>query len=164
MPPGTVAGRVRDAVRQKYCLHTDCVVCAGTTDSIAAFLASGAQEEGEAVTSLGSTLAIKMLSSKRVDAVEHGVYSHRLGDMWLVGGASNTGGAVLRQYFTDEEIRTLTDRMQHEAPSQLNYYPLASPGERFPFNDPLYQPRLEPRPADDALFLQGRQVIEWVLR
>lgn len=30
--------------------------------------------------------------------------SHRLGDMWLVGGASNTGGAILRTLFTDEQV------------------------------------------------------------
>lgn len=34
----------------------DCVIVGGTTDSIAAFLASGASEPGQAVTSLGSTL------------------------------------------------------------------------------------------------------------
>lgn len=33
--------------------------------------------------------------------------------------------------------------------------PLAAPGERFPVNDPGLQPRLEPRPADDAVFLQA---------
>ena len=29
---------------------------------------------------------------------EHGVYSHRLGDRWLVGGASNSGGKALLRY------------------------------------------------------------------
>ena len=53
--------------------------CVGTTDSIAAFLASGAAGVGEAVTSLGSTLAIKLLSAQPVDDSRYGVYSHRLG-------------------------------------------------------------------------------------
>jgi hypothetical protein len=44
---------------------------------------------GDAVTSLGSTLAIKMLSAVPVDDSSRGVYSHRLGDLWLAGGASN---------------------------------------------------------------------------
>lgn len=66
-------------------------MCAGTTDSIAAFLAAGVDAPGQAVTSLGSTLAIKLLSETRVDDARYGVYSHRLGDSWLVGGASNTG-------------------------------------------------------------------------
>jgi len=32
---------------------------------------------------------------------------------------------------------------------------LPAAGERFPISDPDLQPRLTPRPADDALFLQG---------
>ena len=57
---------------------------AGTTDSIAAFLASGASKAGQAVTSLGSTLAIKMLSTTPVEDNKRGIYSHRLGSQWLV--------------------------------------------------------------------------------
>lgn len=55
----------------------------GTTDSIAAFLASGADSVGQAVTSLGSTLAIKQLSEQPVDDSRYGVYSHRLGALIL---------------------------------------------------------------------------------
>ena len=40
-------------------------------------------------------------------------------------------------------------------PTGLNYYPLPKPGERFPINDPKLPPRLEPRPEDDATFLQA---------
>ena len=54
-------------------------------DSIAAFLAAGVGEAGHAVTSLGSTLAVKLLSTRRVDDAAYGIYSHRLGDKWLVG-------------------------------------------------------------------------------
>lgn len=38
------------------------------------------------MSSLGSTLAVKLLSENRVDDAAYGVYSHRLGDAWLVGG------------------------------------------------------------------------------
>ena len=117
---------------------------------------------GEAVTSLGSTLAIKLLSRTRVDDARFGVYSHRLGAAWLVGGASNVGGAVLRHHFTDTQLRLLTEHMDPSRPTGLDYYPLPSPGERFPVNDPHLQPRLEPRPPDDALFLQG--LLEGVAR
>jgi D-ribulokinase len=45
-------------------------------------------EPGEAVTSLGSTLAVKLISMKRVDEAAYGVYSHRLrlagANLWLV--------------------------------------------------------------------------------
>lgn len=80
--------------------------------------------------------------------------SHRLGDAWLVGGASNTGGAVLRRFFNDAQLAELTPRMDASRPTGLDYYPLTAPGERFPVNDPGLQPRLEPMPADDAVFLQ----------
>ena len=52
---------------------------------MAAFLAAGLREVGEAVTILGSTLALKLLSRHRVDDLKLGVYSQRLGDCWLVG-------------------------------------------------------------------------------
>ena len=45
--------------------------------------------------------------------------------------------------------------MDPAQPSGLDYYPLLSPGERFPVNDPSLEPRLSPRPADDVTFLKG---------
>lgn len=93
------------------------------------------------VTSLGSTLAIKLLSKSRVDDARFGVYSHRLDDKWLVGGASNTGGAVLRQLFTDVQLQKLSEQINPSLPSSLDYYPLPAIGERFPVADPNMNPR-----------------------
>jgi sugar (pentulose or hexulose) kinase len=81
------------------------------------------------------------------------------GDSWLVGGASNTGGAVLKQFFSGEQLQQLSSQIDPNRPSGLDYYPLTKPGERFPVNDPQLQPRLEPRPDDDALFLQGEVLL-----
>jgi len=153
--PGSPLGQVTAAASDRYGLPRNCVVMAGTTDSIAAFLASGARSPGEAVTSLGSTLVIKLLSETRVDDTRYGIYSHRLGNLWLVGGASNTGGAVLRQYFTDADLQTLSRQIAGDRPSPLNYYPLLRPGERFPISDPALPPRLTPRPDDPGAFLHG---------
>ncbi len=150
LAPGTPIGEVTAALG----LRNDCVVCAGTTDSIAAFLASGAKKPGEAVTSLGSTLVLKLLSRTRVDNAEFGIYSHRLGDLWLTGGASNTGGAVLKHFFTDAELASLSSQIEADT-SNLDYYPLLKIGDRFPINDPLLPPRLEPRPDSDVEFLHG---------
>ncbi|QLQ32371.1 MAG: FGGY-family carbohydrate kinase [Candidatus Thiothrix singaporensis] len=130
-------------------------LCAGTTDSIAAFIATGASAIGDAVASLGSTIALKIISEKPVFAPEYGVYSHRLGDMWLAGGASNSGGAVLLHYFSRAELERLTPQLRPGQPLGLDYYPLVKPGERFPHADPHWQPCLTPRPADDAQFLQA---------
>ena len=41
------------------------------------------------MSSLGSTLAVKLLSATPCDDAARGIYSHRLGALWLVGGASN---------------------------------------------------------------------------
>ncbi len=160
--PGTAIAPMTSTIAKRFGFAADCLICAGTTDSIAAFLASGAQMPGEAVTSLGSTLVLKLLSQTRVDCADYGIYSHRLGTMWLVGGASNTGGAVLRQFFTDAELDTLSQQLQPDQASPLDYYPLTKPGERFPINDPTLQPRLEPRPATAAEFLHG--ILEAIAR
>ncbi|CAI5480460.1 unnamed protein product [Closterium sp. Yama58-4] len=181
LPPGSLIGTVGPQLTAELALPPDCIVTTGTTDSIAAFLAARVTTPGYAVTSLGSTLAVKLVSTARIDDARFGVYSHRLppgnwappgvdneGEMeqegvaeedkeckWLVGGASNTGGAVLREHFTDEQLRELSVKIDPSVESKLDYYPLTRPGERFPVSDPDLQPRLTPRPADDALFLHG---------
>lgn len=153
--PGTPIAEVLPDIADRFGLPRGCIVKAGTTDSIAAFLASGANSPGEAVTSLGSTLVLKLLSRTRVDDSRYGIYSHRLGDLWLVGGASNTGGAVLRHFFTDAELERLSNQIDAQRESPLDYYPLLKAGDRFPINDPNLPPKLEPRPTNSGEFLHG---------
>lgn len=153
--PGSTLTALASARARYLGLNPACVVRAGTTDSIAAFLASGASQSGQAVSSLGSTLVLKLLSDTRVESAEHGVYSHWFGRRWLAGGASNAGGAVLRQFFDDTQLAALSADIDSAVPSPLDYVPLPRPGERFPVNDPHLSPRLTPRPADDAAFLHG---------
>ncbi|KAM7262958.1 hypothetical protein ACFE04_000641 [Oxalis oulophora] len=160
--PGTSIGYLKEDVRMQFGFPRDCVVCTGTTDSIAAFLAARATEPGKAVTSLGSTLAIKLLSTIRIDDARFGVYSHRLDDKWLVGGASNSGGAVLRKLFTDEQLVELSKKINPDVASLLDYYPLHSIGERFPVADPQLAPRLDPRPESDVEYLHG--ILESIAR
>jgi len=136
-------------------INPGCRVRAGTTDSIAAFLAAGVSHSGDAVTSLGSTLVLKLLSDTRVESTAHGVYSHWYGSRWLAGGASNAGGTVLRQFFDDRRLAALSEKIDPTVASPLDYLPLPRAGERFPLNDPTLAPRLAPRPADDAEFLHG---------
>ncbi|OWY66674.1 carbohydrate kinase [cyanobacterium TDX16] len=155
LTPGAPVGEVTVEVRSRLGLPQGCVVRAGTTDSIAAFLASGANSPGEAVTSLGSTLVLKLLSQTRVEDARAGIYSHRLGDLWLTGGASNTGGTVLRHFFADAELETLSGQIDPNYESPLDYYPLLKAGDRFPINDPHLPPRLEPRPENPVEFLHG---------
>jgi sugar (pentulose or hexulose) kinase len=153
--PGSPIGLVSRRLARNLNIHQDCLIRAGTTDSIAAFLAAGINLPGEAVTSLGSTLVLKLISTKRVDDARFGIYSHWFGQLWLAGGASNAGGAVLRQHFSDDELTELSERIDPNSDSGLDYYPLPCAGERFPINDPDLLPRLEPRPPDPAQYLHG---------
>jgi D-ribulokinase len=153
--PGQPVALVLPRVAQQWGLAPGCLVCAGTTDSIAAFAAAGADRPGQAVTSLGSTLVLKLLSTEPIDRAQYGIYSHRWGDLWLVGGASNTGGAVLRHFFSDRDLANLSAVIDPQIPTDLDYYPLLRPGERFPVNDAELLPRLTPRPPSDVAFLAG---------
>jgi sugar (pentulose or hexulose) kinase len=153
--PGAVIGTIQPDIAAHFGINPECAVHAGTTDSTAAFIAAGVDETGVGVTTLGTTLVLKQLSELRIEAPEFGVYSHRYGGLWLVGGASNAGAGVLRRYFDDEQLAELSLGIDPLKDTQLDYYPLNGTGERFPVNDPRMQPRLVPRPASNAEFLHG---------
>jgi len=162
VPAGTKVGNITAAMASELGLAADTAIVAGTTDGCAAFLASGASDPGDGVTSLGTTLTLKLLSAQPVFAPEFGIYSHRIGEQWLAGGASNTGGAAIGKHFDAAEIARLTPLLDPDVPTGLDYYPLPKPGERFPVNDPDFQPRLAPRPADDRVFFQA--ILEGIAR
>jgi D-ribulokinase len=186
VPPGSPVGELTLEAARRSGLPRGAVVCAGTTDSIAAFLAAAGpsalgggsssetptqqqqqrqqqqrqqqqQTPNLAVTSLGSTIAVKLLSPTRVDDAASGVYSHRLPTgAWLVGGASNAGGAVLRRYFPDDaELAALEPMLPSDprAPPPAgteDWYPLPKRGERFPVYDPQMEPRLPPVETEEG--------------
>lgn len=152
--PGTLIGTLSDALAIRWgwpCAE----LVAGTTDSTAGFLATGATQTGTGVTSLGSTLVIKVLSGQPVFDASQGIYSHRLGNRWLAGGASNAGGAILKTLFSNCDIHRYSRLLNPDQPTGLDYYPLPAPGERFPIADPALAPRLTPRPSSDRVFFQG---------
>jgi len=153
--PGTVIGPIEEQQAGVFGLSSDVLIVAGTTDGVAAFLATGAFDVGDAVTSLGSTLVVKQLSDRPLFDQASGVYSHRLGDLWLPGGASNSGGAALARHFDVEAIERLTPILRPDVATGLDYYPLPDAGERFPIHDPSKPAVTEPRPDDDSVFLQG---------
>ena len=153
--PGSSVANIHPHVASDTGLPIDVEIIAGTTDSTAAFMASNATETGQAVTSLGSTLVLKVISDIEINDPKHGVYSQPYGQHWLVGGASNSGGAVLNYYFNNEQMLKLTKQLKPGAHTNLNYYPLLKTGERFPINDPDLAPRITPKVDNDALFFQG---------
>lgn len=162
VPAGARIGNITAGIAAQLGLPETAAIVAGTTDGCAAFLASGASEPGDGVTSLGTTLTLKLLSAEPVFAPDFGIYSHRIGGQWLAGGASNTGGAAIGAYFSKDDIARLTPLLQPDQSTGLDYYPLPRPGERFPVNDPDFPPRLGPRPADDRIFLQA--ILEGIAR
>ncbi len=151
--PGTALGFISKQRIKQYGFSPQLTVHAGTTDSIAGFLASGASQVGDAVISLGSTLAIKMISPSPVFDQNYGIYSHKLKTNWLVGGASNAGGAVLLNayHLTEIEylIRTIDPKKLTDDDLTITnaYYPLNSIGERFPIFDSNLQPKLPNKPT-----------------
>ncbi|MDR9497670.1 MAG: FGGY-family carbohydrate kinase [Hydrogenovibrio sp.] len=151
--PTTALSPIAPTLAQRFGLNPTASVHAGTTDSIAGFFATGARQAGEAVSSLGSTLALKLLSQTPVFAPQYGVYSHKVGPWWLAGGASNTGGQVLLGRYGLTQLQqwsksslTATEMQQHIG--ALDYYPLLEVGERFPIQDPDKRPNFEPKAAD----------------
>ncbi len=156
LPPVVPAGtRVGTVGANSYGLDPNCAIVAGTTDGCASFLATGADQPGAGVTALGTTMTIKLLSDKPIFAPGYGIYSHRILGLWLAGGASNTGGNVIKAEFPDTNIDAISDEIDSESDIDLDYYPLKQPGERFPINDPGLLPRLGPRPVSDADHLHG---------
>lgn len=153
--PGTVVGPILPAFASEFGLPKNVLLVSGTTDGCAAFLATGASEPGDSVTSIGTTLILKILSDKPIFDPTSGIYSHRLLGNWLAGGASNTGGGVLLKYFSTSEIAELSKQIDPTTHLGLGFYPLAQPGERFPIADPKLEPKVSPRPENDADFLKA---------
>jgi sugar (pentulose or hexulose) kinase len=141
-PPGTAVAVIKKALASMLGIPDQTRIVTGTTDSTAAFLATGANTTGQAVTSLGSTLVTKIIAEVPIYSREYGIYSHRIFDHWLVGGASNSGGAALLQCFSTQEMEELTPLLDPEHDTGLDYYPLPRTGERFPHADPRLEPRM----------------------
>lgn len=154
-PVGQKIGVLAERAMQRWQCAKPVDIIAGTTDSNAAALASGIKDIGQAVTSLGSTLVLKVLSDTPVFSATYGVYSHRIGSNWLIGGASNSGGQTLKKFFSQDQIHTMSLQVSPDKPTGLNYYPLTNQGERFPVNNPELLPQFSPRPKNDVVFFQG---------
>jgi len=149
---GAVLGPLSQNARSALGLPAPCQVVAGSTDANAAVLAADPQP-GDGVTVLGTTLVLKQFAAQPLAGP--GISCHRVAGRWLVGGASNAGAGVLRQFFSDALLVELSRQIDPRSSSGLALRPLPRPGERFPVDDPTLKPILEPRPISDALYLQG---------
>jgi D-ribulokinase len=84
VPAGTIIGRVSAAAVIRFGVPTRAVVVAGATDGCAAFLATGADKPGDAVTSLGSTLVLKLASEQPI--VRAGIWNLHPSDRRSLAG------------------------------------------------------------------------------
>ena len=151
-PSGERLGPLASTAASTLGLPQQCVVVAGSTDANAAVLAADPQP-GDGITVLGTTLVLKQFVEKPIQAA--GVSCHRVAGRWLLGGASNAGAGILRRFFSDAQICELSRQIDPDRPTGLDLLPLPCRGERFPVDDPELEPRLEPRPVSDALYLQA---------
>ena len=127
-------------------------VIAGTTDSNAGVLATFPSKK-DGVTILGSTIVIKKFVNSPCEG--RGISNHKLLGNWLSGGASNTGSAILLKFFNLEYIEELSKQINPTKSTGLNLLPFSSQGERFPIDNTNLQPKLEPRPVSDSLYLHA---------
>ncbi len=132
--PGTHVARVSTAAARETGLPAGLPIIAGTTDGVAAALASGLRTAGDYNTTLGTTLVFKGMSAEYVRDARGLIYSHRLpGGMWLPGAASNVGAAWIGAWFGGRDPAELDRRAAECLPTTIVSYPLVGRGERFPF-------------------------------
>ena len=149
---GKVLGSIDSELAKKLNLNRNIYIVSGTTDSNAAFLASQVKKD-EGLTVLGTTTVLKKIINRPIQ--KKGITVHRVNDQWVCGGYSNTGCGILSRFFSDDEIEELSRQINPSNLTELNFLPLNSIGERFPIHNPFLEPRIEPRPVSDALYLQG---------
>ncbi len=152
IPSGQIMGNVCTKKANELSLPKNLQVIAGTTDSNAGVLATF-PNKNDGITILGSTIVIKKFVNKPLEG--KGISNHKLLGNWLSGGASNTGAAILLDFFNLEYIEELSKQINPNKSSGLNLLPLSSQGERFPIDDPNLQPKLDPRPVSDSLYLHA---------
>ena len=149
---GQIMGSICNKKANELNLPKSLKLIAGTTDSNAGVLATLANKN-DGITILGSTIVIKKFVDKPL--LGNGVSNHKLLGNWLCGGASNAGAAILLDFFNLEYIEELSQQINPNNSTGIDLLPLARKGERFPINDPDLQPKLEPRPVSDSLYLHA---------
>ena len=149
---GRILGEIDSELAKRFKLNKKILIISGTTDSNAAFLAAGLSKE-EGLTVLGTTIVVKKIN--KVPIKEKGITTHRVCEDWICGGASNAGCGILSKFFSDLEIKELSRQINTSKETSLDLLPLNSKGERFPVNNPLLEPILEPRPVSDSLYLHA---------
>ena len=152
IPSGQIMGTICNKKANELSLPRDLKVIAGTTDSNAGVLATF-PSKNDGITILGSTIVVKKFVDKPL--LGKGISNHKILGNWLSGGASNSGAAILLDFFNLEYIKELSQQINPYKSTGIELIPLSKKGERFPIDDPNLQPKLEPRPVSDSLYLHA---------
>ena len=132
--PGETIGLISPGAANQTGLPTTCQVCAGLTDSNAAFVATGAADVGDWFTTIGTTMVVKGITSQPLIDPEGVIYNHRHPDgFWLPGAAGNVGGECLAVNYKGRNLKDLDQAALQHGPASIVVYPLVRKGERFPF-------------------------------
>ncbi|MFB6943490.1 MULTISPECIES: FGGY-family carbohydrate kinase [unclassified Streptomyces] len=149
--PGRRIGEVGRAAAAETGIPAGTLLVSGMTDGCAAQIASGALTVGSWNAVLGTTLVLKGVTSSPVADRSGVVYNHRAPDgLWLPGGASGVGGGALTAAFPGVDPARMDASARECEPARVVAYPLAAPGERFPFVAPEATGFLLGEPATDA--------------
>jgi len=149
---GQLMGNICSKKANELNLPKNLKVIAGTTDSNAGVLATF-PKKNDGITILGSTIVIKKFVDKPLSY--KGITNHKILGNWLCGGSSNAGSAILLDFFNLEYIKELSQQINPKKSTGIDLIPLSKKGERFPTDDPNLQPKLEPRPVSDSLYLHA---------
>jgi xylulokinase len=124
-PTGSAAGRV----------HVDGAVLApGCIDAMAEQLVAGAEQPGDVLVLVGTTLIVWVVAERFADVPGYTTIPHTATGLALAGGPSNAGGL-----FCDWVGRLLGSPRDAAATAEPNRVPVWAPyprGERSPINDP----------------------------
>ena len=124
--PGTFLGKISKAIAEELKIP-EMDIYAGMTDGCTGQISAGGTEIGTAVTTLGTTMVIKIVADKEISGP--GFYSHLLPtNTWLAGGASNLGGISYKKF--GGLLESFNERAKN--PATYLTYPLVGVGERFP--------------------------------
>jgi len=149
---GQFMGNICNKKAKELNLPKNLKIIAGTTDSNAGVLATF-PKKNDGITILGSTIVIKKFVDKPL--LGKGISNHKILGNWLSGGASNAGAAILLDFFNLEYIEELSQQINPNKSTGIDLIPLSKKGERFPIDDPHLEPKLEPRPVSDSLYLHA---------
>ena len=153
--PGKRIGELATSISKRWGLPKKVVLVSGATDSNAAFYASGARGAGDWSSTIGTTIAVKGLSSRKLIDPHCRIYQHKHPDgFWLSGGASNAGGEILRSRYTGREEQV--ERKAHSIKvGTCQIYPSTRIGERLPFASSTFRPFQSPKELDEPSFYRG---------